>query len=95
VDGAGAGGGDTGKLLGPNMSPRVAGIGEIRPVDGVAENSEFDWATAAEGTAATKASTSTGHSRPRWVAVVGALFITVVFSAQIEAISSREQTCCL
>ena len=94
--GAGAGGGDTGKLLGPKISPRVAGIGEIRPVDGVAENSEFcasDWATAPEGVAAARASTSTGHSRPRTVTVVGALSMTVVFSAQIAAISSHALAC--
>jgi hypothetical protein len=37
-----AGGVDgTDKLLGPKISLRVAGTGEIRPVDGVAENSEF------------------------------------------------------
>ena len=85
-----------GKLLGPKMSPRVAGIGEISPVDGVAENREFCasvWAIAAEGAAATRASTSTGHSRPHTVAVVGALSMTVVFSAQIAAISSHTSAC--
>jgi hypothetical protein len=78
------------------MSPRVAGIGEIRPVDGVVENREFcasDCATAAEGPAATRASMSTGHSRPQTVAVVGALSMTVVFSAQIAAISSHTSAC--
>jgi hypothetical protein len=78
------------------MSPRVAGIGEISPVEGVAENSEFcasDWATAAEGAAATRASMSTGHSRPRTVAIVGALSMIVIFSAQIAAISSHRSVC--
>jgi hypothetical protein len=75
------------------MSPRVDGTGEISPVEGVAENSEFDCATAAEGATATRASTSTGHSRPRTVAVVGALSMTGVFSAQIAAISSRVSVC--
>jgi hypothetical protein len=89
-------GGDTGKLLGPKMSLRVAGTGEISPVDGVAENSEFcasDCPTAAEGAVATRASTSTGHSRPRTVAVVGAHSMTAVFSAQIAAISSHATAC--
>ena len=31
----------TGKLLGPKISLRVAGTGEIRPVDGIDEKSEF------------------------------------------------------
>jgi hypothetical protein len=78
------------------MSPRVAGIGEISPVEGVAENSEFcasDWATAAEGAAATRASMSTGNSRRRTVAIVVALSMTVVFSAQIAANSSHLSAC--
>jgi hypothetical protein len=75
------------------MSPRVDGIGEISPVEGVAENSEFDCAPATEGTPATRASASTGHSRPRTVAVADALSMTVVFSAQIAAISSHTASC--
>jgi hypothetical protein len=75
------------------MSPRVAGIGEISPVEGVAENNEFDCAIAAVGATATRASMSTGHSWPRTVAVVGAHSMTVVFSAQIAANSSRVSVC--
>jgi hypothetical protein len=79
-------------LLGPNISPRVAGTGDIRPVDGVAENNEFcpsDCATAADGATATRASKSAGHSRPRAVGIAGALSMTLGFSALIEAISSH------
>jgi hypothetical protein len=77
-----------GRLLGPNMSPRVAGTGEIRPVDGVAENSEF-CAGAACGAIAIAANTRAGHSRPRKAAIADALVMTRLFSAEIEAISSR------
>jgi hypothetical protein len=78
------------------MSPRVAGIGEISPVEGVAEKSEFcanDWVTALKGAAAKRASAHTGQSRPRTVAVAGALSMTVVFSAKIAAISSHVSAC--
>src|SRR5499433_2181544 len=84
--------GDDGKLLGPKISLRVAGIGEIRPVDGVAENSEFcasACGTAATGMAATAKSKSANRSRPRGAAVADALVMTWLFSAEIEAISSR------
>ena len=67
--------------------------GEISPVEGADENSEFALRlhVQAEGRDRDKGETSpsTGHSRPRTVAVVGALFMTGVFSAQIAAISSR------
>jgi hypothetical protein len=33
--------GASGRLLGPKMSLRVDGTGEIRPVEGTAENKEF------------------------------------------------------
>ena len=82
-----------GKLLGPKISPRVAGSGEIRPVDGVAENREFDCASALAGATAARASMSTGHSRPRTVAIVGAHSMIVVFSAQIAANSSHASAC--
>lgn len=91
--GACAGGVDgTGKLLGPKISLRVAGTGEMRPVDGVAEKSEF-CAAAAEGMSAETTSKNAGHCRPLKSAGAGALLITHVFSAEIEAISSRDPTC--
>jgi hypothetical protein len=77
------------RLLGPKMSLRVAGTGEIRPVDGVDENSEF-CAGAACGAITNAANTRTGHSRPREAAVADALLMTRMFSAEIEAISSQE-----
>jgi hypothetical protein len=40
-DALGLGGGAGGRLLGPKISVRVDGDGEISPVDGTAENSEF------------------------------------------------------
>src|SRR5258708_1023973 len=92
-EGAGAGGGDgTGRLLGPKISPRVAGTGEIRPADGVAENSEF-WALAPGGWMAATISTRAGHSQPRTSAVASDLFMTSFFSAQIAAISSQAPAC--
>jgi len=77
------------RLLGPKISLRVAGTGEIRPVDGVAENSEF-WAKAACGATTNAANTRAGHSRPHEAAVADALVMTRMFSAEIEAISSQE-----
>jgi hypothetical protein len=62
----------------------------------VAENSEFcAWAcgTAASDMAATAKSTSANRSRPRGAVVADALVITRLFSAEIEAISSRSQAC--
>jgi hypothetical protein len=76
-------------LLGPKISLRVAGTGEIRPVDGVAENSEF-CAKAACGAITNAATTKAGHSRPHEAAVAGALVMTRMFSAEIEAISSQD-----
>jgi hypothetical protein len=80
------------------MSVRVDGDGEISPVDGTAENSEFcagAWACASGGSMTTKAriSPSAGRSRPQITAVAGALSMTLMFSAQIEAISSRSAAC--
>ena len=91
-------GGDGGSVLGPKISVRVDGDGEIRPVDGTAENSEFcvgAWACAGNGSVATKTrkSPNAGHSRPQMAAVAGALCMTLMFSAQIEAISSRLAAC--
>jgi hypothetical protein len=84
-----AGGTDGDKLLGPKMSPRVAGTGDISPVDGVAENSEF-WALAAGGISAIATTNhNADHGRTRTAAVADALFMTWLFSAEIEAISSR------
>ena len=83
------------KLLGPKISLRVAGTGEIRLVDGVAENSEFcarACGTAAKGATATTKSTSADSSRPCATAVADALFMTRLFSAEIEAISSQAHT---
>src|SRR4029077_11004224 len=85
-EGACAGGDEgTGRLLGPKMSPRVAGAGEIRPVDGVAENSEF-WARAPDGWMVATISTRAGHSRPHTSGIASDLIMTWSFSAQIEAI---------
>jgi uncharacterized membrane protein YgaE (UPF0421/DUF939 family) len=42
---------------------------------------------------ATRISPTTGHSRPQIAAVAGALCMTPMFSAQIEAISSRLVAC--
>jgi hypothetical protein len=90
--GACAGGAEgTGRLLGPKISLRVAGTGEISPVDGVAEKSEF-CPLAADGMNAKATSKDAGHSRPRKAAVAGVLFMTWLFSAEIEAISSRAPT---
>jgi hypothetical protein len=96
--GSGTRAGGVGKLLGPKISLRVAGDGEIKPVDGTAENSEFCpvvCAMAAGGSIAARISTSAGHSRPRTAAVAGVLSMTVLFSVQIEAISSRAPVCLL
>jgi hypothetical protein len=94
--GACAGGAEgTGRLLGPKISLRVAGTGEISPVDGVAEKSEFCAKVcplAADGMNAKATSKDAGHSRPRKAAVAGVLFMTWLFSAEIEAISSRAPT---
>jgi len=95
--GIGAGGVD-GRLLGPKISVRVDGDGEISPVDGTAENSEFcagAWPCAGSRSIATRArkSPSAGRSRPQTAAVAGALSMTLMFSAQIEAISSRLAAC--
>jgi hypothetical protein len=82
-------------LLGPKISPRVAGIGEIKPVDGVAENSEFCARACGgsdSGIAAIAKNISAGPNRRR-DAAVDTLFITSLFSAEIEAISSRVRTC--
>jgi len=81
------------KLLGPKMSLRVAGTGDINPVDGVAENSEF-WALAVAGKMAIAMNHNAGHDRMRKAAVADALFMTWLFSAEIEAISSREPIVC-
>jgi hypothetical protein len=43
--------------------------------------------------AATAKSKRADHSRPRGAAVADALVMTSLFSAEIEAISSRVQTC--
>ena len=84
-----AGGVDgTGRLLGPNKSPRVAGAGEIRTVDGVAENNEFCAMAIGEWIVA-KTSATAGHSRPHRTAVAGVQFMAWLFSAEIEAISSQ------
>src|SRR5262245_1935033 len=79
VGGFGIGGGGGGRLLGPNMSVRVDGDGEMRPVEGTAEKSEFcagAWAWADNGLIATRISPSAGHSRPQGAAVAGAQSIT-------------------
>jgi len=80
--GIGAGGVD-GRLLGPKISVRVDGDGdgEISPVDGTAENSEFcagAWACAGNGSTATRIriSPSVGHSRPHTAAVAGVVFMS-------------------
>ena len=91
--GACAGGADGDKLLGPKMSPRVAGTGDISPVDGVAENSEF-WALAAAGISAIAMNHNAEDGRTRKAAVADALFMTWLFSAEIEAISSRGLLVC-
>ena len=72
------------------MSLRVAGSGEISPVDGVDDNSEF-CAGAACGAITNAADTRAGHSRPHEAAVADALVMTRMFSAEIEAISSQER----
>ena len=77
-----------GRLLGPKISPRVAGTGEIRPVDGVAENNEFCAMAIGEWIVA-KTSATAGHSRPHRTAVAGVQFMAWLFSAEIEAISSQ------
>jgi hypothetical protein len=77
-------GGEGGRLLGPKISERVDGTGEIRPVDGTAEKSEFcagAWPRAGQGLIATKASPIAGHSRPRVAMIANALSMTLVFSA--------------
>jgi hypothetical protein len=88
-DGVCAGGADdgTGRLLGPNISLRVAGTGEISPVDGVAEKSEF--CASAGVVTATTTGTRAGHSPPRKAAIADSLFMARLFSAEIEAISSQ------
>ena len=91
-----AAGGVGGRVLGPKMSVRVDGDGEMSPVDGTAENSEFcagAWACADSGLTATRISPNAGHSRPQIAAVAGVLSMTLMFSAQIEAISSRSVAC--
>ena len=99
VDGAAWGigvGGADGRLLGPKISLRVDGNGEISPVDGTAENSEFcagACAWAGHKAIATRTSPSAGHSRPHTAAVAGALSMTSLFSAQIAAISSHSTAC--
>jgi hypothetical protein len=74
------------------MSLRVAGAGDISPVDGVAENSEF-WALAGKDTNATARSHNAGHRRPRIAAVVDPQIMIRLFSAEIEAISSHASPC--
>jgi hypothetical protein len=75
------------------MSLRVAGTGEISPVDGVAEKSEFCARFCPMAAVGMNAKTTTaGQSRPRKAAVAGVLFMTWLFSAEIEAISSRAPT---
>lgn len=86
-----------GRLLGPKISVRVEGAGEISTVDGTAENSEFcagAWACTSGGSITTNAriSPNAGRSRPQTAAVAQALCMTL-FSAQIEAISSRSAAC--
>jgi hypothetical protein len=74
------------------MSLRVAGTGEMSPVDGVAEKSEVCakfCALAANGTTANAASRAASHSRSSQAAVAAVLFMTRLFSAEITAISSR------
>jgi len=93
--GVGAGGVD-GRLLGPKMSVRVDGDGEMSPVDGTAENREFcagAWACAENGLTTTRISPSADHSRPRTAVVADVLSMTLLFSAQIEANSSRLVAC--
>src|SRR5262245_30754208 len=95
--GVGAGGAG-GRLLGPKMSVRVDGDGEMSPVDGIAENNEFcagAWACADSGSAATRTriNPSSGQSRPHTAAIADSLPITAMFSAQIAAISSRPVAC--
>ena len=70
----------------------------VSPVDGTAENSEFcacAWACAGSKSIATRARTSpsAGQSRPHTATVAGVVSMTLVFSAQIEAISSRSAAC--
>jgi hypothetical protein len=78
------------------MSLRVAGAGEIKPVDGVAEKSEFCarvcvafCALAPSGTTAKAASKTAGPRRANRAAIAGAPFMACLFSAEIAAISSR------
>src|SRR5262249_12149855 len=90
--------GDDGKLLGPKISLRVAGIGEIRPVDGVAENSEFcasACGTAATGMAATAKSKSANRSRPRGAAVGDGPGMEGVFLGGNEAVFKPTPICFL
>jgi hypothetical protein len=78
------------------MSVRVEGTGEISPVEGMAENREFcAGACASAGSAliATRINPSAGPSRPPAAAVAHALFMTLMFSAEIAAISSRLAVC--
>lgn len=92
-----AGGPDgIGRLLGPKMSLRVAGTGEIKPVDGVAEKSEFCakvcvgfCALAPSGTPAKVAIKTASPRRANRVAIAGAPFMACLFSAEIAAISSH------
>jgi hypothetical protein len=91
-------GGVGGRVLGPKISVRVDGDGEINPVDGTAENSEFcagAWACAGSESITTRAriNPSAGRSRPQSAVVVGALCMTLMFSAQIAAISSLLAAC--
>jgi hypothetical protein len=86
-DGPCAGGPDgIGKLLGPKMSLRVAGTGEIKPVDGVAEKSEFCakvcvglCALAPSGTTAKAAIKTAGPRRANRAAIAGAPFMRACF----------------
>ena len=89
-----AGGDDgTGRLLGPKISPRVAGMGDIRLVDGVAEKSEF--CASAGVVTATSTGTRARHNWPRRTPIANSPFMTWFFSAEIEAISSQPPRCLL
>lgn len=86
--------GEVGRLLGPKMSVRVDGKGDIKPVDGMAENSELVCASAEGPAPAAKINARTGASRPHLAAVAKTMFIAPLFSAEIAAISSRDARVC-
>ncbi len=76
----------------PNASPRVAGVGAISPVEGVAENNEFCPGVCADAVwdaSNGNMSANAGHSRTQ-TAIAGAWLMARSFSAQIAAISSQQ-----